>query len=91
MVQPPNEITIPLSEAVSDALDRPVTELPPLANAIDPAGLDTIVSGHPSHDVTISFTYADLHVIVRSDTNSETTVYVSPLQETHPDWNPSKR
>lgn len=80
MAQPSDELIIQISEAVSEALDRPVTDLPPLMDAIDLTALGAIVSTHPSQDVSVSFSYADLRVVVRSDY----TIFVYPLRETQP-------
>lgn len=65
-------------ETICDALETPVEELPPLSNQIDLDALDGLMSvaeTEPSSDVTVSFTYAGLHVMVFSNK----TVYVRPI------------
>lgn len=68
------EITFPIVETVSDVLGRPVDDLPPLSDSVDIEALDAIASLDQSHDVTVTFRYAGLQVLVRSGE----TVYVSP-------------
>ncbi|TKX53360.1 hypothetical protein EXE44_17410, partial [Halorubrum sp. SS7] len=46
----------------------------PLSDAIDTDGLDAIVTGDSSHDVTVAFSYAGMAVFVYADS----TVYVRP-------------
>lgn len=81
MAQSPDEITVPIAEAASDVLDRPVTDLPPLGDAIDLTALDSVISANPAHNVSVTFQYAGLRVIAHSDN----TVYVYPLQGIRPD------
>lgn len=76
MEQPPTEITVALTAAVSDALDTPVEELSPLSAAVDLDALDAIVTDHPAEDVTVAFTYDGLHVLV----HSRGTVYARPIE-----------
>ncbi|SFR49447.1 MULTISPECIES: HalOD1 output domain-containing protein [Halorubrum] len=68
------EICVTVSETVSEARDEPVDALPPLSDAIDTDGLDAIVTGDSSHDVTVAFSYAGMAVFVYADS----TVYVRP-------------
>ena len=68
---------MPISEAASDALETPVKELPPLSNAIDLDALDAIITNNRSHDVTVTFSYAGLRVLVYSNN----TVYLRPLHD----------
>ncbi|VTT88149.1 hypothetical protein DM2_1483 [Halorubrum sp. DM2] len=73
-----------MSETVSDALDEPVDALPPLSDAIDTDGLDAVMADDGDQDVTITFSYAEMFVCVRSDS----TVYVRPqrsFEERSPD------
>jgi hypothetical protein len=76
MAQPSNEITTPITEAVSEALETPVETLPPLSNVIDVGGLEALMTDNPAHDVTVTFAYAGLRALVHSNR----TVYVRPLQ-----------
>lgn len=76
MTQLPNEITTPISEAVSEVLDKPIDTLPPLSESIDVGGLEALITDNPAHDVTVTFVYAGLHILVHSDR----TVYVRPIQ-----------
>ena len=76
MDQPSSEITVPVVEAASDALGCGVEDLPPLSESVSLDALDAIVSD-PSQDVTVTFSYAGLRVLVRSGQ----TVYVQPVQE----------
>lgn len=76
VAQPPNEITTPITEAVSEVVETPVEALPPLSDAINVSGLEALITDNPAHDVTITFAYAGLRVLVHSDR----TVYVRPLQ-----------
>lgn len=75
VTQPPVEVTPPIIEAVSEALERPVETLPPLSESIDVSGLEALMTDEPAHDVTVIFPYAGLRVLVHSDQ----TVYVRPL------------
>lgn len=68
------EICVTVSETVSEARGEPVDALPPLSDAIDTDGLDAMVTGDPSHDVAIAFSYAGMAVFVYADS----TVYVRP-------------
>ena len=81
MEKPQAEICLPLAEAAADALQTPIEELPPLSRSVDVDGLDAIVSNNPSHDVTITFSYAGLRVHVHSDEF----VYVHPLRDEQQD------
>ena len=74
MKPPPDEITLSITEAVSDALGAPVEELPPLSRSIDLDGLETLVSDERARDVTVTFSYAGLQVVV----HSADVVYVHP-------------
>lgn len=68
MVPPKEEITVTVVQAVSEALETPIEELPPLADTIDPDALDVIVSNDPPSDVTVTFSYAGRQVLVREGT-----------------------
>jgi hypothetical protein len=68
------DVCVTVSETVSNALGEPVDALPPLSEAIDTDGLDAVVTNDRAQDVTITFSYAGLSVLVRSDS----TVYVRP-------------
>ena len=70
------EPLLSIAEAVSDALNTPVEELPPLSQSIDLEGLEAIMAGDRSHDVTVTFLYAGHRVLVHSNN----IVYVSPIQ-----------
>lgn len=78
MNQPPGEIITRVTMAVADETGRPVEELPPLAEAINPDGLVALVTEDSSHDVTVTFAYAGQRVLVHSDN----TVYVRPIRDT---------
>lgn len=80
MTQSPDEITTPISEAVSAVLETPVERLPPLSDAIDVDGLEALVTDDSAHDVTVTFAYAGLRVLVHANR----TVYVRPLQHARP-------
>lgn len=77
MTQPPAEVTFPIAEAVSDALELPVENLPPLSDAVDLEAVDALGTADQSEGVTITFRYANLRVLVRSGR----TVYVRPIQD----------
>lgn len=81
MNQPSSKIIPRITTAVAVAAETPIEELPPLADAIDPDGFDALVTGEPSHDVTIIFAYAGQRVLVHADK----TVYVRPIRDTRPD------
>lgn len=68
------EITVTVAQAVADALDTPIDELPPLADSIDPDALDAIVSNEPPSGAAVSFSYAGRRVVVHKGK----TVYVRP-------------
>lgn len=76
MVQDHDRVLLLVSEAVSDALETPIDELPPLSESIDLDGLDAVVS-HSAADVAVTFSYAGLRVFVHSDGF----VYVGPTWE----------
>lgn len=67
---------MPMVEALSDALGLPVEELPPLSQSISVDGLDALLNGEDTEDVTVSFRYAGFRVVVHSDG----LVYVRPLE-----------
>ncbi|MCU4726406.1 HalOD1 output domain-containing protein [Halapricum hydrolyticum] len=74
----PDEIAITVIETASDALKVPIEELPPLSDAIDVDALEAIATSPlttPQSTVTVTFTYAGLHVFV----SSEKIVYVRPI------------
>lgn len=71
------EVSVLITETVSEALEEPMEALPPLSNAIDLDGLDAIMTGDPSHDVTITFSYADMRVLIHSGS----TIYVRPIRD----------
>lgn len=74
-----DDMTVRISKAASVALDTPIEELPPLSEAINPDALAALFSSTPddSSNLTVTFTYAGLHVSVHSDT----TVYVQDIRE----------
>lgn len=60
------EIAVPVSESIIDSLDTAAEELPPLAEAIDLEALDSIIPSEPTPEVTVTFTYEGLRVVVHS-------------------------
>jgi|AntDeeMetageno51_2_1112566.scaffolds.fasta_scaffold00170_5 hypothetical protein len=72
-----NEASVLICETVAESLQEPMEALPPLSSAIDFDGLDALVTDDPSHDVTITFTYAGMRVLVHSGP----TVYVRPIHD----------
>lgn len=73
----PDELAVRITEAVSDAREGPVEELPPLAETIDPDALSVIIPSSgtaPQSDVMVTFSYAGLHVSVCPGN----TIYVQP-------------
>lgn len=76
MKEPSEETFMALTEALSDALNSPIEELPPISHSIDLEGLDAVVADDRSHDVTVTFPYAGHRVLVHSNN----TVYVRPIQ-----------
>lgn len=78
------ETLMRITEVVSDALNTPIEQLPPLSHSIDLEGLDAIVTDDRHQDVTVTFPYAGHRVLVHSGD----TVYVRPIQKDNPDrWN----
>ncbi|MDZ5811736.1 HalOD1 output domain-containing protein [Halorubrum sp. AD140] len=75
------EPLVTIAEAVSEELNTPIEELPPLSRSIDLEGLAAIVTEDRSHDVTVTFSYAAHRILVHSDN----TVYVRPIQNGDPD------
>lgn len=81
-----------VTEAVADALDVGIDELPPLSESISLDGLDSIVSERAA-DASVTFSYAGLRVFV----HAEGLVYVRPTSESgtagpdggfsHVEWN----
>lgn len=77
MRETPQEITVDISQTVTDATDLPVEELPPLSDVIDLDALDALVPGanrQGSPEVRVTFSYAGVRVIVCSGR----TVFVHP-------------
>ncbi|WP_435094992.1 HalOD1 output domain-containing protein [Halorubrum sp. N11] len=72
---------VTITEAVSNASNTPMEELPPLSQSIDLDGLMEIVTGDRSHDVTVTFPYASHRVLVHSDN----TVYVCLIRDDNTD------
>jgi hypothetical protein len=69
-----------VTEVVSDALEKPVDDLPPLSGAIDPDALDRLVSSNTSTQspvVTVVFEYASMEVII----HSQEVVYARPIDD----------
>lgn len=80
MARSPEEICVTVTETVSDALETPVEDLPPLSNAVDIDALETLVTAttdDASPGVTVSFTYSGLEVLVHSGE----LVYVRPVYD----------
>ncbi len=74
MAQSDDRTLVLVTEAVSDALDVPMEDLPPLSETISLDGLDAIMGDGGADDVTVTFSYAGLRVFV----HSEEFVYVRP-------------
>lgn len=70
------EASVLVSETVADSLGKPMERLPPLGEAIDLDALNSIVTADSSHDVTVTFSYAGMRVLVHSGC----TVYVRPIR-----------
>ena len=69
-----------VTEVVSDALEKPVDDLPPLSRVIDPDALDRLVSSNTSTqspEVTVVFEYASMEVII----HSQEVVYARPIDD----------
>jgi hypothetical protein len=80
MDPPPDKLTIRISRAASVALETPIEELPPLSEAINPDALESLIVPTPTDsasNVTVTFSYAGLHVFVQTDN----TVYVRDIRE----------
>lgn len=77
MDHPSPELTIRVIEAVGEALETPMEDLPPLSNSINIGAVADLVTDDPSHDVTITFAYAGMRVLIHSNT----TIYVSPIRD----------
>lgn len=78
--RPDEEMTVIITETVSDALDAPVEDLPPLSDAVDLEALETLVTSGgdgPFDGVTVTFRYSGLSVFVHSGK----TVYVRPARD----------
>jgi len=72
-----NDIIMSIAETVSSTLERPIEDLPPLSEYINPEAIQTLISDDASENVTITFQYAGLRVLVRSGH----TVYIRPLRK----------
>lgn len=69
-----------VTEVVSDALKKPVDDLPPLSRVIDPDALNRLVSSNTSTrspEVTVIFEYASLKVVI----HSQEVVYARPIDD----------
>lgn len=76
MAQADDQLLMLVTEAVSDALDVRMEDIPPLSESISLDGLDAVVSEDRADDVTVTFPYAGLRVFV----HSEGFVYVQPTR-----------
>jgi len=69
-----------VTETVSEAVETPVTELPPLSRVIDPDALNRLVSHAESSEppeLTIAFEYTGLTVVV----HASGMVYTTPIDD----------
>ena len=69
-----------VTEVVSDALKKPVDDLPPLSRVLDPDALNRLVSPNTSTrspEVTVIFEYASLKVVI----HSQEVVYARPIDD----------
>ena len=66
MAQPPREMTTSILEPVSAVSEAAVETLPPLSNTTEADGLEAFIPDNPVYDVTITFAYAGLRVLVHS-------------------------
>lgn len=68
-VDPDETPSMAVINAVAEAADRPLTEIEPLAETIDPDGLNAVLSPDGATDtpVTISFEYCGYHVSVTTE------------------------
>ena len=69
-----------VTEVVSDALEKPVDDLPPLSRVINPDALNRLVSSNTSTrspEVTVIFEYAGLKVVI----HSQEVVYARPIDD----------
>jgi len=66
MGESPDDTMIAVAETVSNALETPIEELPPLSESIDVDALDEVVPSDQSRNVTVTFTYAGVSVFVHS-------------------------
>lgn len=79
MARSSEEICVTVTETVSQALETPIEDLPPLSNAIDVDALDSLVTlaeEETSQRVMVTFTYSGLEVLVHSGE----LVYVRPAR-----------
>jgi len=67
------ETTLAITEAISDALEAPMEELPPLAQSVDVDALERLVTHEHPAGVRVGFTYAGMWVVVDT-TGPETDV-----------------
>lgn len=65
MARPPSEIPPTTREAVSEVLETPVA-FPPSSNIDEADGLAALATDNPAYDVTITFAYTRLRVLVYS-------------------------
>lgn len=77
MVLPPAEVTLLIMETASDALEKPMEDLPQLSKSVEIDAVNALISDDPMHEVTIIFSYAGLRVVIYSGG----TVYVHPIHE----------
>jgi hypothetical protein len=75
-----NDTVVAVTEVVSDALEAPMEELPPLSRVVDLDAVDTLVSSNASTrppGITVTFTYAGLTVVIQS----HGMVYATPIDD----------
>ena len=79
-----DSIRLAVVDAVAESTDTAPTELPPLADAIDPDAMEMLFesAAEPATDGELTFRYAGCEVVVRSGGF----VSVTPTAEESTDW-----
>lgn len=62
-LEPSTEIVL----AVADRSDRPVDELPPLFQVLDPESLDRLLEDTDNSTVSVAFEYVGYRIVVSAD------------------------
>lgn len=70
------DLVFPLVEAIAEAKDVAISDLPPLSDTIDLDALERLLADDQPDGLTVSFTHAEMRVVV----HSADLIYVEPAK-----------